>query len=119
MSSCSLFATSPTSTSFGFRQEVERDKIGTRFLERREVFLDGGLRIPLQPLVDLARRVPDHLVHVRRELAGKGVPPDRAAPSPPASRKNSLRNSGSVDLSYASLMFESDTDLLPYSSRMA
>ena len=27
--------------------------------------------------------------------------------------ENSLRNSGSVDLSYASFTFESDTDLLP------
>ena len=27
--------------------------------------------------------------------------------------ENSLRNSGSVDLSYASLTFDSDTDLLP------
>jgi hypothetical protein len=27
--------------------------------------------------------------------------------------ENSLRNSGSVDLSYASLTYESDTDLLP------
>src|SRR5262245_64938 len=31
--------------------------------------------------------------------------------------ENSLRNSGRVDLSYASLTFESETDLLPYCSR--
>src|SRR5215468_11152785 len=33
--------------------------------------------------------------------------------------ENSLRNSGSVDLSYASLTLDNDTDLLPYCSRIA
>src|SRR5512141_3464480 len=40
----------------------------------------------------------------------------RAASSPV--HANSRRNSGSVDLSYASFTFDSDTDLLPYFSRI-
>ena len=60
----------------------------------------------------------DHLVHVRRQLAGERAPL-RARAASSGVHENSVRNSGSVDLSYASLTFDSDTDLLPYCSRTA
>ena len=55
-------------------QEIQRDQIGPRFLERGKLLFQRRLRIALQPLLDLARRVPDDLVHVRRQLAGERAP---------------------------------------------
>ena len=55
-------------------QEIQGHQIGPRFLERGELLLEGRLRIAFEPLFDLARRVADDLVHVRRQLAGKRTP---------------------------------------------
>ena len=106
-------ATRPSSTSLRIGQEVQRDEIGARLLERRELLLERGLRVAVQPLGDLARAVADHLVHVRRQLAGEARSTSSARAASSGVHENSLRNSGSVDLSYASLTFDSDTDLLP------
>ena len=94
-------------------QEVQRDEIRARFLERGVLLLERRLRIAVQPLRDLARGVADHLVHVRSVSSPATLLHFSARAASSGVHENSLRNSGSVDLSYASLTFDSDTDLLP------
>ena len=60
---------------FWIGDEVQPNQIGPRFLERREVLLDGTPRACRSDAVrELARRVADRLVHVGRDLAGQGAP---------------------------------------------
>ena len=58
----------------GIRQEVQRDQIGARLFQRRKLLFERRLRIALQLLVNFAGGMPDHLVHVRRQLAGQCAP---------------------------------------------
>ena len=60
------------------REEVEGHEIRARLFERRKLLLEHALRIALESLLHFSRRMPDHLVHVGRELAGEGAPFRRA-----------------------------------------
>ena len=68
---------------------------------------------------DAAGTVPEHLVDRRRGEVAAVEPHCAARAASSADQQNSSRNSGFSDLSYASVMFASDTDLLPYRSRIA
>jgi len=81
------------------------------------MFLDGLLRRPLEARGLLAVRVPDDFVHVGVQVVGERAEfRPRAASS--GVHENSPRIVPGVDLSYASTTLASETDLLPYSSRM-
>ena len=93
-------------------QEVQRDEIGARLLERRILLLQTACGLPFSrsstlpeawPMTScmLVVSSPANAPHFSARATSSGV------------HENSLRNSGSVDLSYASLTFDSDTDLLP------
>ena len=63
--------------------EVERDEIGARLLDRRELLLERGLRHAPQRLGDQARAVADDLVQVGRQLARRTRPSASPARPPP------------------------------------
>ena len=116
-SSCSSGSDEAQLHELVVRQKIQRHQVRARLFERGVLLLQHRLRAAVQPVGHLPGRVADHLVEIGGELADERAATSRARAASSGVHENSVRKPGSIAPSYASLMFESETDLLPYFSR--